>query len=112
MFDLKWTIEAVGNIIDNAVSIRQRAASVSDARSPISQCFFGWMWQDTGIGIAEQEQASVFTRFYRSRAVSGQPGVGIGLYFAREVIKREKGYIKVSSEPGKGSTFSVFLHRG
>lgn len=111
VFDLKWTTEAVGNIIDNAVKYTPKGGSVS-VRVLQYPMFLRLDVADTGIGIAEQEQASVFTRFYRSRAVSGQPGVGIGLYFAREVIKREKGYIKVSSEPGKGSTFSVFLHRG
>ena len=38
-----------------------------------------------------------------------QPGVGIGLYLAREMIQAQKGYIKVSSEVGTGSVFSVFL---
>ena len=108
VFDLKWTIEAVGNIIDNAVKYTPKGGSVS-VRVLQYPMFLRLDVADTGIGIAEQEQASVFTRFYRSRAVSGQPGVGIGLYFAREVIKREKGYIKVSSEPGKGSTFSLLI---
>jgi len=35
--------------------------------------------------------------------------VGIGLYLAREIISRQGGYIKVASEVGRGSTFSVFL---
>jgi len=42
-------------------------------------------------------------------AVQEQPGVGIGLYLAREMIQAQKGYIKVSSEVGTGSVFSVFL---
>ena len=37
------------------------------------------------------------------------PGVGIGLFLAREIIQAQKGYIKVISKRGKGSTFSVFL---
>ena len=46
---------------------------------------------DNGIGIAETEQASVFNRFYRSEMVSEEPGVGIGLYLAREVMKAQDG---------------------
>ena len=64
---------------------------------------------DSGIGISETEQAQIFSRFYRSEQVREQNGVGIGLYLAREIISHEGGYIKVISEPGKGSTFSIFL---
>ena len=65
--------------------------------------------KDTGPGIPEAEQANVFTRFYRSPAVSDKPGVGIGLYLAREVMKAQDGYIKLTSKPGEGSTFSLFF---
>lgn len=64
---------------------------------------------DTGKGIAESRQASVFRRFYREEEVHDEPGVGIGLYLTREIITRQGGYIKVASEVLKGSTFSVFL---
>lgn len=110
-FDLKWTIEAVGNIVDNAIKYTPKGGTVS-LHVVLYSMFLRLDVADTGIGIAEQEQASVFTRFYRSRKAAEQPGVGIGLYFAREVLRRERGYIKVSSEPDKGSVFSVFLYRG
>lgn len=110
-FDLKWTIEAVGNIVDNAIKYTPEGGTVS-LHVVLYSMFLRLDVADTGIGIAEQEQASVFTRFYRSRKAAEQPGVGIGLYFAREVLRRERGYIKVSSEPDKGSVFSVFLYRG
>nr|WP_288974267.1 HAMP domain-containing sensor histidine kinase [uncultured Blautia sp.] len=110
-FDLKWTIEAVGNIVDNAIKYTPKGGTVS-LHVVLYSMFLRLDVADTGIGIAEQEQASVFTRFYRSRKAAEQPGVGIGLYFAREVVRRERGYIKVSSEPDKGSVFSVFLYRG
>ena len=64
---------------------------------------------DTGIGMTEEETAKIFTRFYRSPRTAEEPGVGIGLYLCREIISTEGGYIKVSSEPEKGSVFSVFL---
>ena len=66
---------------------------------------------DTGRGIPESRQAAIFRRFYREEEVHDQPGVGIGLYLAREIISRQGGYIKVTSEVGRGSTFSVFLPR-
>ena len=59
----------------------------------------------------QEEIPKIFTRFYRSFTVMDQEGVGIGLYLAREIIRVQKGYIKVISKPGEGSVFSVFLPR-
>ena len=64
---------------------------------------------DTGKGISESNQAAIFRRFYREEEVHGEPGVGIGLYLAREIVTRQGGYIKVVSELGKGSSFSIML---
>ena len=64
---------------------------------------------DTGRGIPESSLASVFRRFYREEDVHDEPGAGIGLYLAREIITKQGGYIKVVSEVQKGSVFSVFL---
>ena len=66
-------------------------------------------FSDTGIGMTEEELAFIFKRFYRSPRVAKEEGVGIGLYLARQIILAEGGYIKVSSQVGKGSCFSVFL---
>ena len=67
---------------------------------------------DNGIGISEEHQGTIFKRFYREDTVHDAEGIGIGLYLAREIITLQGGYILVSSEPGKGSTFSVrFLRK-
>ena len=57
----------------------------------------------------EEIEAAIFRRFYREEEVHEQQGVGIGLYLAREIVTRQGGYIKVVSEPGKGSEFSIML---
>lgn len=110
VFDLKWTVEAVGNIVDNAIKYTPYGGkvSVNIIAYPMFLCI---RVSDNGIGIAEEEQAKIFTRFYRSAAVKEQQGVGIGLYLAREIIREQNGYVKVESELGKGSVFSVFLLR-
>ncbi len=64
---------------------------------------------DTGKGISESDQAAIFRRFYREEEVHEQQGVGIGLYLAREIITRQGGYIRLVSEPGRGSKFSIML---
>lgn len=107
-FDVKWTAEAIANIIDNAVKYTPPGGTVTVSAEEY-EMFVRINVADTGIGMREDETAKVFTRFYRSPAVSSEEGVGIGLYLAGEIITRENGYIKVSSQPGKGSVFSVFL---
>lgn len=111
IFDDKWTVEAVANIVDNAIKYTPVGGQVLVQVYAYS-LFLRLDVIDTGIGIAEQERGSIFTRFYRSPAVRTQSGVGIGLYLAREVLRKQNGYIKVSSKVGIGSTFSVFLYRG
>lgn len=64
---------------------------------------------DTGRGIPERKQATIFKRFYREEAVHDINGIGIGLYLAREIVTMQGGYIKVTSTVGEGSVFSVFL---
>lgn len=107
-FDLKWTGEALGNILDNAVKYTGNGGSISVSATEYS-FFIRIDIRDNGIGIDEEEIPKIFTRFYRSFSVSDQPGVGIGLYLAREIIQAQKGYIKVASRKGEGSVFSVFL---
>ena len=54
----------------------------------------------------------IFGRFYRAESVQQADGVGIGLYLTREILKRQNGYIKVKSAPGKGSEFILYIRRG
>lgn len=105
-FDLKWTIEAVANIVDNAIKYTPYGGNVT-IRVVSYSSLVGMDIGDTGIGIPETEQANVFSRFYRSEMVSDRPGVGLGLYLAREVMKAQNGYIRLSSKVGGGSTFSM-----
>lgn len=107
-FDLKWTTEAVYNIIDNAVKYTESGGSIT-IKAIRYEMFCRIDITDNGIGIAEEEHSKIFTRFYRSGAVSKQEGFGIGLFLAREIVTAEGGYLKVSSVLGSGSTFSVFL---
>lgn len=106
--DPKWTAEALGNILENAIKYTPLGGSVTVSVRP---------WQfytrvdiaDTGIGIAEEHYNDIFQRFYRDPQVASQEGVGLGLYLANGIITRQKGYISVKSKVGKGTTFSVYL---
>ena len=109
VFDFKWTAEALANIVDNALKYTEHGTITISAVS--YEMFARIDISDTGSGIPENEQAKIFARFYRSKSVHEQEGVGIGLYLARQILSGEGGYIKVTSALGKGSTFSVFLPR-
>jgi PAS domain S-box-containing protein len=66
--------------------------------------------QDFGLGIPKEKQSQIFERFYRVGEENiPSPGLGLGLYIAKEIIKREGGEIWVESEEGKGSTFTFNL---
>lgn len=109
VFDEKWTNEAVWNIVDNALKYTDRGGVKITVKE--YEMFVCIEISDTGRGIPEDEQAQIFSRFYRSESTSSEEGVGIGLYLARQIVSAEKGYIKIISEIGKGSTFSVFLSK-
>ena len=106
--DSKWTAEALFNLLDNAVKYTPSGGRIR-VLAEQWEMYVKLDISDTGRGISESSQAAVFRRFYREEAVHDEQGVGIGLYLTREIITRQGGYMKVASEPGKGSTFSVFL---
>lgn len=108
VYDKKWTAEALGNILDNAVkySPLESTVEVTVEKFEFYVCI---SVRDEGIGISEEERAQIFSRFYRSAEAQQEDGIGIGLYLAREIVQKEKGYMKVLSKKGKGSTFKMYL---
>lgn len=110
-FDYKWTKEALGNVLDNAVKYSPPGSTVTlsvleyEMYLAVSVC-------DEGRGIREEEIPKIFGRFYRAEEVSQEEGVGIGLYLTREILRKENGYVKVKSQLEKGSEFLLYLYRG
>jgi len=109
-FDRKWTEEAIGNLVDNAIKYSSPGSDVI-VRVTDYEMFAAVHVTDQGIGIREEEQAQIFERFYRSREVAGEKGAGIGLYLVREIAAKQNGYVKVKSKYGKGSTFSFYMSK-
>jgi signal transduction histidine kinase len=67
--------------------------------------------QDQGIGMDSKEVQNIFKKFYRTKGAeaSGEVGTGIGLSIVEQIVARHGGRIDVSSEPGKGSCFTIVM---
>ncbi len=104
----KWTAEALTNILENSIKY-----SPADSQIEIQIAHGGLFTEiavtDEGIGIAKEEYPFIFKRFYRGKEVRDREGSGIGLYLVKMIIEKEKGYVVVKSEKGRGTTLSVFL---
>lgn len=97
------------NLIEN--SIKYAATPVIDIGTRTEANHFCIAIKDNGIGIATEHQKKIFDRFYRitDGELHTSKGFGLGLHFVKKVIDTHKGKIEVTSEPGKGSTFTIKL---
>jgi signal transduction histidine kinase len=96
------------NLIDNAVKFTPEGGSVSISLKRDGS-WAELAVSDTGVGIAPDEQAAIFRRFYRVDKSRSTRGSGLGLSISAWIAQSHGGSIGVNSKPGKGSTFSVRL---
>ncbi len=104
----KWTAEAMSNILENALKYSPENSSIRVMIDRLD-IYTKITISDEGIGIPQSDFNRIFKRFYRGKEVEGQEGSGQGLYLAQLILQCEKGYITVSSNAGRGSSFSLFL---
>lgn len=105
--DLKWTAEALFNIIENGVKYSKENTSIC-VKITEYQMFIRIDITNEGTVISEDEKSKIFKRFYRGVNSTDEEGIGIGLYLSRKIISMQDGYIKTDSKNNK-TTFSVFL---
>ncbi len=104
--DRGWLTESVGNLVKNALDhtdpggvIRiewKQAASVIQINV-----------KDNGSGIHPEDLYYIFKRFYRSRYSKDTQGIGLGLSLAKAVVEAHEGTIRVDSDPGRGTNFTM-----
>jgi signal transduction histidine kinase len=98
------------NLICNAHKYTQVDGGITVAARP-NDGFVCVDVSDTGVGLSPEDQAQLFTKFFRARDRSPQAagGTGLGLVITRLLVELHGGQITVSSAPGHGSTFSFSL---
>lgn len=103
--DKKWQVEAVTNILKNAVEYSEENSKIEISFSQ-NKMYTKLEIKDYGKGISKEDLPHIFERFYKSKNSSSE-SAGIGLALAKSIIQSSNGYISVESELGKSSTFII-----
>ena len=109
--DPKALRELIINLVDNALRYTPDGGRVEVRVSAQGQeaavCV-----SDTGPGISPEDKELVFEPFYRSESAKKKPGTGLGLAIVKRIAEAHGGRVRVESEPGRGTTFTVHLPAG
>lgn len=108
--DSAMLIDAVGNLIANAIAYSPRGGRVGvgvRADAEVVEIVVS----DQGAGISEGDQQRIFERFYRSDVARSRRtgGTGLGLAIVKHAVQRHGGEVRVWSRPGSGSSFTIRL---
>lgn len=96
------------NLVSNAIKFKSPGVNpVIHIKSELLNDFIVISVKDDGIGIDQTQLGKIFTKY--ARLDDSVEGSGIGLHLVKEIVEKASGRIEVESEPGKGSTFKVFL---
>jgi signal transduction histidine kinase len=95
-------------LLDNGLKYSEKHLDVSLHKKPNGVTV---SVQDYGIGIPQEDQASIFDRFYRVDKARNRKsgGTGLGLAIAKNIVEAHKGTLTFTSVPGEGSTFTIAL---
>jgi signal transduction histidine kinase len=113
--------QLVNNLVDNAFKYNKPGGTVHVTLSGVKRAsssrgqehgesvYALLRVQDSGQGIPPAAQARLFERFYRADPARAAGGSGLGLAIVQEIVHAHHGEISVTSEPGRGTVFSVWL---
>ena len=96
------------NLLDNAIKCTSEGGKIDIETFEADQQIVV-ITKDTGIGISPEELPKIWERLYRGDKSRSEPGLGLGLSLVKAIVQAHKGYIEVSSKPGAGSLFAVYL---
>ncbi len=98
------------NLLSNALRFSQAGGEVT-LSAICNEMTIDISIADQGPGIPKEELPHIFDRFYRGKSKVATDGAGLGLAIAREIVEAHGGSIRVKSELGKGSVFSITLQK-
>ena len=112
--DPRLLIQVISNLLTNALNYTPSGGAIQ-LRTSLQE-MEETSWQtiiigDNGYGIQPEEKQRIFERFYRGSAskLSEAPGTGLGLAISKEILQRLGGKVTLTSEPGQGSSFTVWV---
>jgi signal transduction histidine kinase len=100
--------QVVANLVDNAIKYTPRGGRI-DLEAIRGGTRAVLTVRDTGIGIPPDELPRVWDRLYRGDRSRSERGLGLGLSLVRAIVEAHKGSVEATSEPGRGSTFTIHL---
>jgi two-component system, OmpR family, phosphate regulon sensor histidine kinase PhoR len=108
--DYEHLTNLVNNLLDNAIKYSPESPDIT-VETKNNERGIILSVEDKGIGMTKSVQSKIFERFYRQSSgnVHDVKGFGLGLNYVRAIIDAHKGNVTVTSEPGKGSRFDIFL---
>jgi len=108
--DRDRVVQILANLLSNAYKYSLEGTTVR-IHTQVDQRFARIQVVDQGMGLSEQDQAKLFTKFFRAEAAKqrGIGGTGLGLSISRQLVEMQGGEMSVRSEIGEGSTFAFTL---
>lgn len=94
------------NLLSNAIKYSGEGKTIK-VYTEVDKTFFAIQIQDQGIGIPEDDQAHLFSRFFRAHNVTNIEGTGLGLNIVKKYLDLMNGNIQFESKLNEGSTFSI-----
>jgi signal transduction histidine kinase len=108
MVDAQLLRNVLNNLLSNAIKYSPEGSAI-DCTLTYHAATIDIAFRDRGIGIPAEERPHLFERFFRATNTTGISGTGLGLSIVRRHLDLIGGDIRLSGEPGEGSTFTVTL---
>ncbi len=106
--DSNWIRQVLANLLDNAIKYTPPDGRI-DIEVIHKETKAVIKIKDTGIGIPKEELENIWERLYRGDESRTQRGLGLGLSLVKAIVGAHRGYVEVTSEPGTGSIFTIYL---
>ena len=100
--------QVMANLLDNAIKYTPNGGRIYIEANQLQQQI-AIRVKDSGIGIPKEELPRIWDRLYRSDQSRSEKGLGLGLSLVMAIVYAHKGRVEAFSEPGKGSTFTIYL---